>query len=856
MGTLLRRSQITGLSENQAAAIVKADGYNELPSQKSQSSFALLLRVLSEPMLLLLLGCGTLYLFMGEPRDAFMLLSFVFVVIGITFYQEKKTEKTLEALKNLSSPRALVVRDGKQLRIPGREVVKGDIVMIREGDRIPADACVLSCENLSVDESLLTGESVPVRKEEWDGKAKQERPGGDDLPFVYSSSLVVSGRGTARVHATGLHTEIGKIGKSVGSIKEEPTLLQKETGAIVRSLTAIGIGLCSLIVLIYALVKGNFIQGLLAGLTLSMAMLPEEFPVVLVIFLTLGAWRISKRKVLTRRPAAIETLGAATVLCTDKTGTLTLNKMKLTSLFTAGSFYEVSDFASTDLPDKFHPLLEYGILASEKDPFDPIETELKKIGNLYLTHTEHLHSNWKLVKEYPLSKKFLAFSHVWQMFGKKEYMIASKGAPEAILDLCHVPIKKRREILRRVTEMSEKGLRILGVAKAVYTKTTLPKNQHDYIFEFVGLLGFIDPPRSTAPDAVQEAYDAGMRVILITGDYPGTAQFVAKKIGIKNPETYITGDTLATMNHLELRERIITTNVFARVMPEQKLAIVNALKANGEIVAMTGDGVNDAPALKSAHIGIAMGERGTDVAREAASLVLLNDDFSSIVAAVRLGRRIFDNLTSAMGYILAVHIPIAGMSLLPLVFNLPVVLFPAHIAFLELIIDPSCSVVFESEKEDEHIMKRPPRDLHQTMFNPKKLLIIALQGLSILLATFVLLIVTTKSGRSELEIRSVTFTSLVLANLLLIIVNLSWRKNIFQILLSANRALVIVIVAAIACLAVILYVPFFADLFHLAPLRILDFFIIAPIMFVSILWFEALKLLKKRNPLYSHPNSE
>ncbi len=837
---------MNGLTEAQAASKLKTDGYNELPSQKSQSSFSLLLRVLSEPMLLLLLAAGTIYFFLGEPRDAFMLLSFVMVVIGITFYQEKKTERTLEALKNLSSPRALVIRDGKQQRIAGREVVGGDIVMIREGDRIPADARVLSCENLSIDESLLTGESVPVRKAQWDGRTKEARPGGDDLPFVYSSSLVVSGRGMAEVLATGPGTEIGKIGKSIGSIKEEPTLLQKETGALVRSMTVIGIVLCSIIVLIYALVKGNFIQGLLAGLTLSMAMLPEEFPVVLIIFLTLGAWRISKRKVLTRRPAAIETLGAATVLCTDKTGTLTLNKMKLTSLFTEGSFYEVSEFASTSLPEKFHPLLEYGILASEKDPFDPIETELIKIGKLYLNHTRHLHDNWKLIKEYPLTKEFLAFSHVWQMSDKKEYVIASKGAPEAILELCHVPAAKHKETLKRVTEMSARGLRVLGVAKAVYTKTTLPKNQHDYVFEFVGLLGFIDPPRSTAPDAVREAYEAGMRVIVITGDYSGTAQFVARKIGILNPDVVITGTELSKMDHLQLRERIKTTNVFARVMPEQKLAIVNALKANGEIVAMTGDGVNDAPALKAAHIGIAMGERGTDVAREAASLVLLNDDFSSIVASVRLGRRIFDNLTSAMGYILAVHIPIAGMSLLPLLFNLPVVLLPAHIAFLELIIDPSCSVVFEGEVEDDHIMKRPPRDLHQTMFNPKKVLIIALQGLGILMATFTLLVIATKSGRSEAEIRSIAFTSLVLANLLLIVVNLSWRKNMLRILLSANHALGMVIVAAIACLAVILYIPFFAELFHLAPLQIKDYFLIMPIMLASILWFEGFKLLRNR----------
>ncbi len=821
----------SGLTETEAAAILTADGYNELPSQKSQSNFVLLLKVLSEPMLLLLLGCGIIYVFLGEPRDAFMLLSFVVVVISITFYQEKKTEKTLEALKNLSSPRALVIRDGRERRIPGREVVRGDLIVIREGDRIPADACIVSCENLSVDESLLTGESIPILK--------------DSNAFLYSSSLVVSGRGIAEVSATGPYTEIGKIGKSLGSIKDEDTLLQKETATLVRSMTIIGISLCSLIVLIYAFIKGNFIQGLLAGLTLSMALLPEEFPVVLIVFLTLGAWRISKRKVLTRRPAAIETLGAATVLCTDKTGTLTMNKMELTSLYADGSFYELSNFASTDLPGKFHPLLEFGILASEKDPFDPIETELRKMGDLYLKNTRHLHGDWNLVKEYPLSREFLAFSHVWQMSENKKFAVASKGAPEAILNLCHVPAKKCTEILKHVTSMSEKGLRVLGVARAVYIKSALPKNQHDYTFEFVGLLGFIDPPRPSAAGAVQEAYEAGMRVIVMTGDYPGTAQFIAKEVGIKNPETFITGDNLAKMDQQELRKRIKTTNVFARIMPEQKLAIVNALKANGEIVAMTGDGVNDAPALKSANIGIAMGERGTDVAREAASLVLLNDDFSSIVAAVRLGRRIFDNLTSAMGYIVAVHIPIAGIALLPLLFNLPVVLLPAHIAFLELIIDPSCSIVFESEKEDDRIMKRPPRDLTQPMFNPKRVTILALQGFIVLIATFALLLIATKSGRSDAAVRSIAFTSLVLSNLLLIVVNLSWRKNVLQILQSPNRALGIVIAAALGCLAAILYIPSLSDLFHLAPLRLTDFLLIVPVMLVSVLWFEGFKLLKK-----------
>lgn len=615
-------------------------------------------------------------------------------------------------------------------------------------------------------------------------------------------------------------------------------------------MTIIGIIICIVVVVAYTLIKGNILGGLLAGLTLSMAVLPEEFPVVLIVFLTLGAWRISKRKVLTRQAAAIETLGAATVLCTDKTGTLTLNKMELTSLYADGSYYEVSAFASTSLPDKFHSLLEYGILASEKDPFDPIETELTKIGALYLQHTEHIHTNWELVKEYPLTKQFLAFSHVWQSADKSQYTVASKGAPEAILELCHVTRAQEARVLKQVKAMTEKGLRVLGVARATARKTALPTSQHDFVFTFVGLLGFIDPPRASAPAAVAEAYGAGMRVIVITGDYPGTAQFIAKKIGIKNSEVCITGTQLAAMNLDELRKKIKTVNVFARIMPEQKLAIVTALKANGEIVAMTGDGVNDAPALKAAHIGIAMGDRGTDVAREAASLVLLNDDFSSIVAAVRLGRRIYDNLTNAMRYVVAVHIPIAGMAVLPLFFKLPDVLLPAHIAFLELIIDPACSIVFEAEKEDEDIMKRPPRNLHTPMFTKQSMGVTIVQGVSVLAMTFILFYLANWLGRSAVEARTIAFTTLVLSNLLLILVNLSGENPIFKLFKYTNTALIWVMVAAISALALVLYVPFLGTLFHVAPLVPRDLFIVGITIVAGLVWFEFIKRIRYQ------PNSE
>ncbi|MEI8349003.1 MAG: cation-translocating P-type ATPase [Candidatus Omnitrophota bacterium] len=837
--------QIQGLSENEALEKIKTNGYNELPSQKSRSVFAIFFNVVKEPMLLLLIGCGLIYFILGEANDALMLLSFVFVVVGITFYQERKTERTLEALRDLSSPRALVIRQGKQKRIPGREVVQEDILILKEGDRVPADALVLSCANFSVDESLLTGESVPVRKSEWDGETAQKRPGGDDLPFVYSGTLVVQGRAVARVTSVGIRTEMGKIGKALQSIREEDTLLQKETGKIVRNFSIAGIILCVLVVVIYGLTRGNWLHGILSGLTLSMAMLPEEFPVVLLIFLTLGAWRISKSQVLTRRTPAIETLGAATVLCTDKTGTLTLNAMHLTTLSAKGVCYDIDTKNNKPLPEAVHDLMEHGILASQKDPFDPIEKEIKRLGEFYLSDSEHIHKNWKLIKEYPLSKQLLALSHVWESPDKQNYIISAKGSPEAVADLCHFSQAQHDELIKDIEEMADKGLRILGVAKASFKKTDLPDGQHDFNFKFVGLLGFIDPIRSTVPSAISEAHEAGMRVIMITGDYPGTAIHIAKEIGLKNPESCITGPELEAMDHLQLREKIKTVNVFARVVPEQKLAIVNALKANADVVAMTGDGVNDAPALKSANIGIAMGERGTDVAREASALVLLNDDFSSIVHAVKLGRRIFDNLKKAIAYIFAIHVPIAGMSFLPVLFNLPIALLPAHIAFLELIIDPACSTVFEACPEEKNIMKRPPRNLRESLFNKKAFLFSLLQGLSILAAAFTVFVLALYLKKGDLEARTLSFATMVFANIMLIITNLSWSKNIIGIIKSKNKALWWVILGALVALAMAIYIPALRNLFHFSVLSAQEILITFIGGITSLIWFEGLKLFNK-----------
>ncbi len=842
---------VSGLSEAEAADRLKKEGYNELPSGGQRSILGIVLEVIREPMFLLLVACGVIYLVVGDVQEALMLLGFVFVIMGITIYQDRKTERALEALRDLTSPRALVIRDGLQKRIPGREVARGDIVVLAQGDRVPADAATLWEENLLVDESLLTGESLPVRKVSWNGVAKMTRAGGENQPFVFSGTLVIQGQGIAQVMATGLSTEIGKVGKSLHTVELEETPLQRETRGLVRTVAFLGSSLCVLVMVVYGVNMGDWLHGLLAGLTLAMAMLPEEFPVVLTIFLALGAWRISKNRVLTRRVPAVETLGSATVLCVDKTGTLTQNRMSVSKIFARGEFCDICYPSAKPLPESCHEVVEFSILASERDPFDPMEKALRQLGDHTLVHPEHLHDDWTVIHEYPLSKNLLALSHVHRVPQGERYVIAAKGAPEAIADLCHLGEAEMEDLSKAVHSMADAGLRVLGIAKSYFKKAPLPGEQHDFKFEFLGLMGLTDPIRPAVPQALQHCYAAGIRVMMITGDYPGTAQNVARQIGLKPVDSVITGSELEQMDDAELQQRIRSVNIFARVMPEQKLRIVNALKANGEIVAMTGDGVNDAPALKSAHIGIAMGERGTDVAREAAALVLLDDDFSSIVQAVKLGRRIFDNLQKAMAYILAIHVPIAGLSLLPVLLKWPLVLFPVHIVFLELIIDPACSIVFEAEPEEKDIMNRPPRNPKRPLFNKRMLALSLLQGLSVLGILVMVFYIALYRGRGAMEARTLTFTTLIVANLGLILTNRSWSRTILATFRSPNAALGWVIGGAVIFLGLVLYLPFFRKLFHFNTLHPDDLLLCLFAGLFSILWFEVLKVLRVR----PRPNS-
>jgi Ca2+-transporting ATPase len=845
-------NNLQGLSDAEVRERLATDGYNELPTAQKRTFFHMLFEVIREPMFLLLILCGVLYLVLGDVEEALMLLGFVFIVIAITLFQEQKTERALEALRDLSSPRALVIRDGHQQRIAGREVVRDDLILISEGDRVPADAVVLSATNLNVDESLLTGESVPVRKKAWDGARDMQRPGGDDLPFVYSGTLVVNGQGICQTTATGAHTEFGKIGKALQVLEPEATALQQQTSKIVRNFAALGLGLCLLVVVVFGLSRGDWLHGFLAGLTLAMATLPEEFPVVLTIFMALGAWRISQHQVLTRRVAAVVMLGAATVLCTDKTGTLTLNRMTITqiahpkrllgaqALDRAAEFYAVTG-VQVSLPEYVHEIVEYSILASPSDPFDPMEKAMKELGGRTLAQTEHLHKDWTLMREYPLSEKLLAMSRVWRAPNGEDYVIAAKGAPEAIADLCHLNPTQLQALEIRITAMAEHGLRVIGVARANFQIKDLPEEQHDFAFEFIGLLGLSDPVRPGVAQAVQECYDAGIRVIMITGDYPGTAMNIARQIGLRPADEVITGPELDQMSDAELQERIRTTCIFARAVPEQKLRLVKALKANNEVVAMTGDGVNDAPALKAAHIGIAMGGRGTDVAREAAALVLLDDNFASIVRAVRMGRRIYDNLKKAMTFIFSVHIPIAGMTLLPVVFGWPLALLPVHIVFLELIIDPACSVVFEMEDEEKDVMNRPPRNLLESLFDLRMLLTGLIQGAGILAVVLAAYGIFLNRGLGASEARMVSFASLVISDLGLIFANRSRSRSILATLRTPNPALWWVSGGALTFLGLALFVPFLRGMFNFAPLHGQELLIILVTGLVGILISESVK---------------
>lgn len=835
---------ISGLSEREAAARLASEGYNELPSPDRRTLLGIVLEVVREPMLALLLGGGVVYMALGDLKEAIILLIFATLSVVITVVQEARTERVLETLRDLTSPRALVIRDGIRKRIAGREVARGDVMVLSEGDRVAADAVLLQADDLLVDESLLTGESVPVRKlsrGEADATTLR-RPGGDDQPAVYSGSLVVRGGGLAEVIATGPRSEIGKIGQALGSLQTEAPRLQIQTRAVVRTFGLIAAGFTALVVVLYGTLRDGWLDAVLAGITVGMSMLPEEFPVVLTVFMAMGAWRISQARVLTRRAAAIEALGSATVLCTDKTGTLTENRMSVAELrLTSGEVFRPREGGA--LPVGFATLLETGLLAAAPDPFDPMDQALHRLAGDHLPGGS---GDRTLVHSYGLRRDLLAMTQVWRdTDDRSDYVVAAKGAPEAIARMCGLDDAALGALSDTVDAMATEGLRVLGVARASHPDQDWPPTQLGFRFEFLGLVGLADPLRAAVPAAVADCRAAGIRVVMITGDYPATAQAIARQAGIA-AETCVTGEEIAALDDAALAERLRRATVFARIMPEQKLRIVQALKADGEVVAMTGDGVNDAPSLKAAHIGIAMGGRGTDVAREASAIVLLDDDFASIVKAVRLGRRIYDNLVKAMGFIFAVHVPIAGLALLPLLFGLPILLGPIHIAFLEMIIDPVCSIVFEAETAEDDAMRRPPRDPEQPLFSRALIVWGMLQGLLVFLLVAGVFVIGQMRAMPDTELRALTFFALVLSFVGLIFVNRSFSASLLTALRRPNAMLAgmlgIVAVVLIASLAW----PWLRDLFRFGPLHPDDLGLTAAAALVVLIVLELVKPLWRK----------
>lgn len=804
------QSPPVGLTQTEAAARLAAEGPNELPKALRRSPLRIIFDVLKEPMLTLLLAGGVVYLLLGNREEALILLAFACLSVGITVVQEARTERVLEALRDLTSPRALVIRDSQRQRIAGRDVARGDVIVLAEGDRVPADAALVEAQDLSADESLLTGEAVPVRKVA--RAATDARPGGEDQPMVYSGSLIVRGTGIACVTATGKSSEIGKIGTSLGQLETETPHLQRQMRRLVIAFAAVGTAVSIAVVVLYGLFRGGWLDGVLAGIAVGMSMLPEEFPMVLAVFMAMGAWRISKVRVLTRRASAIETLGAASVLCTDKTGTLTENRMTIAELrLPDGTVAK----AGPALPEAFRELAAAGVMASAPEPFDPMEKAFHVLAKAELRDGETPPgAGRQLARSYPISPKLLAMSQAWA--ADTGWQIAAKGAPEAMAVLCRLDKAAHARMMVEVDRMAGAGLRVLGVAEAAQ-QGTLPKDPRDFRFRFLGLVGLADPLRASVPDAVAQCRSAGIRVVMITGDYPTTAQAIAAEAGLQG-DRVITGTELAALSDAELADAVKDVTIFARIMPEQKLRIVTALKTAGAVVAMTGDGVNDAPSLKAANIGIAMGGRGTDVAREAASIVLLDDDFGSIVTTVRLGRRIYDNLRKAMSFILAVHVPIAGLALMPLLFGMPILFGPMHIAFLEMVIDPVCSLVFEAETEEDDVMTRKPRPPAEPLFSGPTILWSLVQGTLVLAVTATIFALAPDYGLTTDQVRGMTFAALIFAIVALILVDRSRSSSILTAITRPNRALAIVLPIVGALLAVTLFWPTARDLFGFAAL--------------------------------------
>ena len=786
-----------GLSEEEAASRIARYGRNIIREPRSRALYQIILGTLREPMFLLLLAAAALYLTIGDLAEGLFLTAGAMLSLGLVIFQDARSERALKALNALAEPQARVIRNGVTRSVPSGDLVPGDIVVLGEGGRIPADSVLVDGDALEVDESALTGESSSSTKKPAGAQALSDElqpPGEAETSSLFAATLIVRGQGVARIVRTGMSTEVGRIGVELGEAVEEPTLVQRDVRRLVGIIGVLAVGFSLAVALVYGLLRGDWLAGTLSGLTLAISLVPEEFPMVLTIFMALGSLRLARHNVLVRRAAVIETLGATTLLCVDKTGTITENRMALRSVWRSGQRIELSAGQSEDA----NPVVHAAQMASALRPHDPMDLAVHNACSERPAGSP--------LRSYPLRPDFLAFVQVWST-ADGGVIYAAKGAHEALVPLCDEEHGGAAEAAAH--ELGSEGMRVLAVATAQFAED--PQLEPAAIrYRLEGLLGFEDPVRTDVPEAIAEAQRAGVSVAMITGDLPATALASARAAGISTAGGVVTGADLAKA----AEDVPVEGRIFARIMPGQKLALVQAFRQAGHVTAMTGDGINDAPALAAADIGIAMGLRGTDVAREAADLILLDDRFASIVWGIALGRRIFSNLRRATTYITAVHIPVAGLALIPILVGLPPMLFPMHLVLLELLIDPLCSIVFEGEHSESGAMQRPPRRRDERLFGRSELTLAIVQGTVVLASVFAFYAWLNASNVGEQIARAGAFVALITGHLSLALAESSASG---QPLLARGRGVFWVIVAGAVLLVIAsLTVPFLLEVLRFA----------------------------------------
>lgn len=817
----------TGLTSAEVEHSRTLHGSNRIDTKENRVLGHVLLDIVKEPMFILLFIACTIYFIVGQYQEGMIMFAAILLVAGISIFQEYRSRNAVEALKKISAPLAKVLRNGMREQIATEDLVVDDLLLLEEGEIIAADGWIVSANDLSVNESMITGESMPVNK------------AAGHSSFVYRGTLVTSGSAVARLTAVGSKTMFGKIGLSLKEINVEKTPLQKQIKTFVTYMVWFGAGAFTLVFVYNYIESKNFIHALMHGLTLAMSVIPEEIPVAFSTFMALGAFRLLKNKLIVKQPLYVETLGSATVICADKTGTLTQNKMSLASLYDAErkTIIDIKDVDS--LPA---PLISYAMWSSETEPFDPME---KAIHELYeKTSVVDLRKSFKQVHEYPLGGTPPMMTHIFSN-AAGETLIAAKGAPEAILRLCNLSIAELKHIEEQSLEFAKKGYRVLGVGKGSWDGKKWPVAQEEFSFHFLGLLAFYDPPKENIGETLKAFDQAGIRVKMITGDYAETATAIARQVGLLHNAEVLTGKEVLQMEPDALKQRVGSVNIFARMFPEAKLKVIDALKENGEIVAMTGDGVNDGPALKAAHIGIAMGKRGSEVAKSAASLILTDDDLGHMADAVALGRKIYDNLKKAIQYIVSIHIPIILIVVLPLLLSwqFPDIFSPVHVIFLELIMGPTCSIVYENEPMEAGTMLRPPRSIRTTFLSGKQLLFSLIQGLFITAACLGTGYYYMQHQHDETTVRTVVFITLLFSNIFLTLVNRSFRHSILTTLQYRNNLVPIITSLTLLCIAAFLYVPFLQHLFGMHALALPVLLTCIGAAFISTAWVEIWKLI-------------